>query len=481
MTASTIDIERQIHRLTGVWASSVGRRAATSFSIGSDEVASLVRDWLLSLGVPTTKVATLSRKGLANSYTAGPKWVRKNLTGGEVIDLSGDDTSVRPDANSLLDQPLAAGASLFPAVPQTPETATAEPTPTEHRAPTAPTAPTALDIEKVLAALRPGLAQANNELRRELRDALVRGIDDTLAHAADKLRAEALDLVRTEVAKIIDESIPRPIELRLPPPKPTKLLSAEPRHKKFDQILRYLSRGRNVYIVGPAGTGKTKLGAQLANALDRKFFPIAQALTKYDVSGYKSPTGEYIGTLLRDAIEFGGLALVDEGDTWAAAAMTFLNAPLANGYCAFPDKVIKVHEEFLCIVAANTYGRGADRKYVGRNPLDAASLNRFAFVEVDYDRQLEAQLFGRGPWVDYCWRVREAIDKLQIPHVVSMRNIDFCVEAAACGDEIDEIASAGLWQGLAPDTIARIKSAVGEPPASAQVIDLMTGTDGSQI
>jgi cobaltochelatase CobS len=458
MTASTIDIERQIHRLTGVWASSVGRRAATSFSIGSDEVASLVRDWLLSLGVPTTKVATLSRKGLANSYTAGPKWVRKNLTGGDVIDLSGDDTSVRPDANSLLDQPLAAGASLFPAVPQTPETATAEPTPTEHRAPTAPTALTALDIEKVLAAQIAG------------------AIDK--ARLSDKLRTEALDIVRAEATRIIDESVPRAIELRLPPPKPTKLLSAEPRHKKFDQILRYLSRGRNVYIVGPAGTGKTKLGAQLADALDRKFFPIAQALTKYDVSGYKSPTGEYIGTLLRDAIEFGGLALVDEGDTWAAAAMTFLNAPLANGYCAFPDKVIKVHEEFLCIVAANTYGRGADRKYVGRNPLDAASLNRFAFVEVDYDRQLEAQLFGRGPWVDYCWRVREAIDKLQIPHVVSMRNIDFCVEAAACGDEIDEIASAGLWQGLAPDTIARIKSAVGEPPASAQVIDLMTGTNG---
>jgi cobaltochelatase CobS len=471
MTASidsdeVVSLEQEIYVLTRHFPGERQRGPSGVFSIDSNEVASLVRNWLLALGVPTTKATTLSRKGLANSYAAGRVWVRKNLTRGDVIDLSGDDTS----ANSLLDQPLRdARTDLAKAPLQTP---TPEPTIDTSDTPASTEA-----IKAALRAVNAEIARANNELRRELRaslsDHLLKEIASAIdkARLSDKLRAEALDLVRAEATRIIDEAVPRAIELRQPP-KPTKLLSAEPRHKKFDQILRYLSRGRNVYIVGPAGTGKTKLGAQLADALDRKFFPIAQALTKYDVSGYKSPTGEYIGTLLRDAIEFGGLALVDEGDTWAAAAMTFLNAPLANGYCAFPDKVIKVHEEFLCIVAANTYGRGADRKYVGRNPLDAASLNRFAFVEVDYDRQLEAQLFGRGPWVDYCWRVREAIDKLQIPHVVSMRNIDFCVEAAACGDEVDEIASAGLWQGLAPDTIARIKSAAGEPPASAQVIDL---------
>jgi hypothetical protein len=42
--------------------------------------------------------------------------------------------------------------------------------------------------------------------------------------------------------------------------------------------------------------------------------------------------------------------------------------------------------------AANTYGTGADALYVGRNQLDAATLDRFYVVEMDYDRKLEAKL-----------------------------------------------------------------------------------------
>ena len=58
------------------------------------------------------------------------------------------------------------------------------------------------------------------------------------------------------------------------------------------------------------------------------------------------------------------------------------------------NPVAKRHSDFVCIAAANTWGRGADRQYCGRNELDEATLDRFRIgcVPMDYDEGLEAQL-----------------------------------------------------------------------------------------
>ena len=76
--------------------------------------------------------------------------------------------------------------------------------------------------------------------------------------------------------------------------------------------------------------------------------------------------------------------------------MLALNSALANGFAAFPDQAepVKAHVDFIPVVAANTYGRGADRLYIGANQLDASTLDRFAVLSWDYDETLERSLAG---------------------------------------------------------------------------------------
>ena len=49
------------------------------------------------------------------------------------------------------------------------------------------------------------------------------------------------------------------------------------------------------------------------------------------------------------------------------------------------------------IAAANTFGTGADLMYAGRNQLDAATLDRFYVVKMDYDEALEQDISGVPP------------------------------------------------------------------------------------
>ena len=98
-----------------------------------------------------------------------------------------------------------------------------------------------------------------------------------------------------------------------------------------------------------------------------------------------SAQGTIVSTEFRKAYENGGLFLFDEIDASMPGAILAFNAALANNFMDFPDKKVPRHKDFYCIAAANTFGSGADRQYVGRNQLDAASLDRFIDV---YKRQL---------------------------------------------------------------------------------------------
>lgn len=465
---TSYEIERDIRVITG---KSVGPhpRGSDRESITTPldtAVRILIKEWLTSLGVTDTNKTDI---GLTRCYSAGRIWVRKRLVAGDkytkddnrpIIELGGFGQNPLLDQNDFGETkppPLSneyddsEGPVIFPK-PNIPK-------PTPVHAP-------GLDSLVFETRIREATKQLTSQVSEAVRIETARQIN--ALGLGTRLSEEIATLVTTLATKLsttitldtIKNNLPKRIELQLPS-KEIRLLSDEPRHEKFGQILRYLSRGRHVYAVGPAGTGKSKLGEQLAEALELDFYPLSPALTRYEASGYQSATGEYIGTHLRRAIEFGGFALIDEGDAWAAAAMLFLNAPLANNYCTFPDKVIAVHPNFRCMIAANTFGRGADRQYVGRNPLDAASRNRFKFVEIGYDRKLEVALFGSGPWVQYCWKVREAIETLRLQHVISMRNIELCVEDAKYGDPMEEILHANIWQGLEPDQIKKITNIAG--------------------
>lgn len=210
--------------------------------------------------------------------------------------------------------------------------------------------------------------------------------------------------------------------------KPAAGQPGEPRamglcHETTAKIISLLTNNIPVFLTGPAGSGKTTVAEKVAEALGLSFHPVSVGpeTMKSDLLGFIDGNGHYHTTPVREAFEKGGLLLLDEMDAGNGASMTILNSLIANGYCSFPDRFVKRHPNFRIIAAANTFGRGADRLYVGRNQLDAATLDRFFVQAFDYDENLERRLAGNDQWVDRVQRIRKAASELKLRVVVSPR------------------------------------------------------------
>lgn len=165
-------------------------------------------------------------------------------------------------------------------------------------------------------------------------------------------------------------------------------------HPAITDVLDILIDGDHAMMIGPPGTGKSHIAEQCAEALGLPFYGVSlgpQTPTS-QLLGYMQATGEYVRSLFRQAYEHGGLFHFDEFDAGNAQTMVVINAALANGQMAFPDRMVKRHDDFRCAASANTHGTGPDRMMVGRQQLDAATLDRFEEVEIQYDPALEESL-----------------------------------------------------------------------------------------
>jgi len=221
-------------------------------------------------------------------------------------------------------------------------------------------------------------------------------------------------------------------------------------HSQTAEIIQIASMGHPVMMVGPAGCGKTTIGEMVSRALDLSFFITSTVFDTHELMGFVDGHGNYHRTPFRDAFENGGVWIADEIDAWDAAALLAANSALANGYVTFPDgqQPVRRHENFRMIACANTFGKGADRVYIGRNQLDAASLDRFAVVPIDYDRNLEMRLTTNAGWANEVWNVRDKVETKNIRHVVSTRAIINGSRALAIGMDIERVRDIYLFKGL---------------------------------
>lgn len=146
----------------------------------------------------------------------------------------------------------------------------------------------------------------------------------------------------------------------------------------------------NVYMHGPAGSGKTTAAKQAADALGLKFgytslnpmTPDSRAL------GFMHAGGSYVETEFFRCYTQGGVFCFDEIDNASAGFVATLNSALENGFGAFPHGIFARHSDFVCVTTANTIGRGGDIHYPERRALDSAFLERFVFFEWCYDNKL---------------------------------------------------------------------------------------------
>lgn len=261
-------------------------------------------------------------------------------------------------------------------------------------------------------------------------------------------------LAEARVREIVDELLqkmpPESSELtvKVAEGKPVTVKTA---HVALKETLRRVAAGFvNFFCVGPAGSGKSTLAHQLAQTLKREygFISLSGGTTEGQLLGRLTSDGKYLPARFVELFERGGVFLLDEGDAADANVLLVLNAALANGSLAVPNRVknpvAKRHPDFILIVAANTYGQGADFQYVGRNQLDAAFLSRFAgsVIPVDYDEALESQLVS-ADWHEAFKKVRSAAQFNRIRRVLGTRELIAGEKLLKAG-----YARADVWNAL---------------------------------
>lgn len=198
---------------------------------------------------------------------------------------------------------------------------------------------------------------------------------------------------------------------------------AEHFHEKFEEILGLVNMDEPVMLIGPAGSGKNYSIAQVSKALNKHMYYTNNASNEFKLTGFIDAGGNYRDTEFYKAFKNGGVFFLDEIDNSDPSALIVINSALANGYMAFPHETIDRHPDFRMVAAANTWGRGSDFQYVGRNALDASTLDRFDNVFFDYDMALEEKLYPNDSVLDFMWAFRDAVEKSRIPHIVSTRGI----------------------------------------------------------
>ena len=263
-------------------------------------------------------------------------------------------------------------------------------------------------------------------------------------------------MVRQIAAQEVSRArLPQPLEVHLPD---GKTVTVEDRvHVQFKELIALIEEGhQNILMVGPAGSGKTTLAKSVANALDLQFgfISLSAGVTETHLFGRLLPQSDgtwgYVPSRFVEVYENGGVFLLDEIDAADSNVMVAINAALANGVLANPvnGKVHVRHANCIILAAANTWGRGGDHQYVGRNQLDASTLDRFVLstLLVNYDRDLETDIVratvseAQGDevlaWIDL---LRTKISDNRLRRIASTRLVVNAARAVKSGKNLSDV------------------------------------------
>lgn len=265
--------------------------------------------------------------------------------------------------------------------------------------------------------------------------------------------------------------------------------------EEFDDVLHIVKKGLPTLLVGPAGCGKTTMGQMIAEELNIPFGMVSCSggMTSMDLIGSLMPTGaggnfQFTESKFTRMCKHPGVFLLDEIDAADENLLLVLNSALAQREFHIPTlsietlptyrqrqlfedagkayqkeirsvrelhavlgedlfqtlentiSTVKLHPDFRIIAAANTFGKGADRQYVGRNQLDEASLDRFraGTVEMGYSNKLEKQILPT--WAFYMGAaIREILKEAGMRKIVSTRFLVDCVKAGYNLDKSVEV------------------------------------------
>lgn len=284
----------------------------------------------------------------------------------------------------------------------------------------------------------------------------------------DAFAQSLLDKVDVKIS-----TITAPVELHVTQPERETVVIKDA-HNILPTVVKIVGQARkHLLMVGPAGTGKSKLASQIAEALSLPFreISLSPAMSPTALLGYMQAEGKYVTTAFRQVYEHGGVFHFDEMDNAHPSILAVINAALANGHCEFPDGRITKHPDTRIVASANTYGRGPDRVYVGRQALDGSTLDRFVVVPVDYDTALEDKLclatgldgnkVARA--VGYVRAIRANAEAHKMPLIFSIRGSEALCALLAIGITPAEAIEYTIRKGISDGDWSKVTAGVTLP------------------
>ena len=204
--------------------------------------------------------------------------------------------------------------------------------------------------------------------------------------------------------------------------------------------------GRFPWLFGPAGSGKSTLAQKVAEALNIPFYSVSSLQQKYELEGYTDAVGEFVQTAFYKAMAEGGIFTFDEISTTSGEVQVAFNTAAAQLVYNFPKMgMVKAHPDFHIIACDNSTGRGGDKRYISRFQLDASTLDRYNFVEVDYSDEHDLNMAaGDKDLVRFMKDMRKVLDASNTTYLATPR-ASKAIKALQATGMSDKDA---LWYGL---------------------------------
>ena len=290
----------------------------------------------------------------------------------------------------------------------------------------------------------------------------------------ERLVAQRVDARLDELRKAA-EAAAKPQVIEVKRGKKT-VAKVEGGHYLLPRLIKLVAAGFNVYLWGPAGTGKTTAARMAFKALGRE-----SALDTLDpstfrsmIQGYQTPKGAPVHTTFTRCWTEGHGYIADELDNGPGNVQTLFNSALANGHAPLAWGNVERPETFGFIGTGNTPGRPT-RSFPDRRPMSQAFADRLYFFYFPLDEAIECRAAGlpvpvRPPrrrttctpqaWVTFVQRLRAwAEDNAPTMQVTPRASLDG-MRALELGENPAEVADGLIFRGCDEELKRKALSAV---------------------